>query len=194
MIIHSVVTVDHHYLRHERLVLRLAVFLMPLIVVVAVLLSLKFDHRNERISESEVWSFIEQVSRQKGLDPEFVYALAWAESSLNAKARSSVARGIMQLTKPAWQEVSDESYRLAWDWRTNIRVATDYLIFCRDFLIRHDAFTYPLLAACYRYGPYHVKMRDFDLTLVEPPINKIYQAIFAGNICPVRPPEQAAAP
>lgn len=145
--------------------------------------------RPEHIAAAEVWSFIQEVAPERGLDPEFVYALAWAESSLNAKARSSVARGIMQLTRPAWAEVSEVSYRQAWDWKTNIRVAVDYLAFCRDFLERHDAFTYPLLAASYRYGPYHVQDKGFDIRRLRRPKNELYRRIFEGEVHPVAPPE-----
>jgi soluble lytic murein transglycosylase-like protein len=143
----------------------------------------------EQVSAEEVWTFIAEQAPQAELDPEFVYALAWAESSLNAKARSSHARGIMQISRLAWKEVSDESYRLAWDWRTNIRVSIDYLAFCREFLKAHDSFSYPLLAASYRYGPYRVKDRSFDILQLKRPKNEIYKSIFNGNIRPVKPPE-----
>jgi len=179
---------DPHYLRDERMLVRLAVVLGLVVGILAILLAKNLTSRAEQVSPSEVWSFVQEASAQKGLDPEFVYALAWAESSLKPKARSSVARGMMQLTKSAWREVSEESYRHDWDWKTNIRVGVDSLAFCRDFLKRHDAFSYPLLAASYRYGPYYVKKRGFDLNQVRTPKNEIYKRIFDGNIRPVRPP------
>lgn len=180
--------IDHHYLRDERFLVRLAVILGVVFGVLAFLLARNLSSRAEQVSPEEVYAFIEESSAQRGLDPEFVYALAWAESSLNAKARSSVARGMMQLTKPAWREVSDESYRHAWDWKTNVRVAIDYLDFCRDFLKRHDSFSYPLLAASYRYGPYYVQKRGFEIKRLKKPKNEIYKRIFSGNIRPVKPP------
>lgn len=182
--------IDHLYHRDERILVRLAVVLGVVIGILALILARNIGSRVEQVSPGEVYTFIEEVAAQNGLDPEFVYALAWAESSLNAKARSSVARGIMQLSKPAWREVSDESYRLAWDWKTNIRVGIDYLVFCREFLKRHDAYSYPLLAASYRYGPYYVKARGFELSKVKKPKNEIYKLIFSGNVRPVAPPEQ----
>lgn len=184
--------VDHHYLRDERLLVRLAVVLGVVVGILAILLAKNLTSRVQQVSPEEVWSYVQEVSDAEGLDPEFVYALAWAESSLNGRARSSVARGMMQLTKSAWREVSDESYRHAWDWKTNVRVGIAYLVFCRDFLKRHDAFTYPLLAASYRYGPYYVKQRGFDLNQVRTPKNEIYQRIFGGNIRPVPPPAVAS--
>lgn len=142
----------------------------------------------EQISPQAVWDYIHEVAPQQGIDPEFVYALAWAESSLDARARSSDARGMMQLTRPAWREVSDSSYRFAWDWKTNIRVAVDYLAFCKEFLQQHDSFSYPLLGASYRYGLYYVKKNNFDLGQLKQPENEIYKRIFRGVIRPVEGP------
>lgn len=180
--------IDQRYHRDERLLIRIAVVLGVVIGILAFTLTQTLSEKKEQISSEEVWAYIQTQAPQKGIDPEFVYALAWAESSLNAKARSSVARGMMQLTKPAWIEVSDESYRHAWDWKVNVRVAIDYLAFCRDYLKEHDSFTYPLLAASYRYGPYYVKSKGFDLEEIKEPENEIYLRIFSGNIRPVTPP------
>jgi soluble lytic murein transglycosylase-like protein len=179
---------DLLYQRDERRIIRVAVVLGVIAGVLAFFLATKLDSGEEQVSPIEVWDYIAEVAPQRGLDPEFVYALAWAESSLDAKARSSVARGIMQLTKPAWREVSDESYRYAWDWKSNIRVAVDYLAFCRDFLKQHNSFNYPLLAASYRYGPYYVRDKNFNIRQIQTPKNKIYRRIFEGNIRPVAPP------
>tara|TARA_B110000093_G_scaffold134731_1_gene144244 strand:+ start:783 stop:1352 length:570 start_codon:yes stop_codon:yes gene_type:complete len=184
---------DHHYHRDERLILRLAVVLGVAMGVLAIFLTQKYRSPREQVSPEAVWPVVYELSTQAGLDPEFVYALAWAESGLNAKARSSVARGMMQISRPAWNEVTDEPYRLAWQWQTSIRVAIGYLVFCRDYLKSSDSFSYPLLAASYRYGPYHVKNRNFDIKQIKPPKNEIYQRIFAGNMRPVPPPKIIAA-
>jgi len=181
--------IDHHYHRDERLLIRIAVVLGVVVGILAFTITRTMSHRTEQVSAEEVWAFVQEQAPQRNLDPEFVYALAWAESSLNARARSSVARGIMQLTKPAWRQVSDESYRQAWDWRTNIRVGIDYLAYCRDYLKKHDSFTYPLLAASYRYGPAHVKNKNFNIPQLKVPKNEIYRRIFEGNIRPVAPPQ-----
>ncbi|WPJ96064.1 lytic transglycosylase domain-containing protein [Coraliomargarita algicola] len=182
---------DYHYHRHERLLIRIAVILGVIVGILAFTITRKISGRSEQVSPEEVWAYVQEIAPQKDLDPEFIYAIAWAESSLNARARSSVARGMMQLTKPAWREVSDESYRHAWDWRTNVRVGIDYLAFCRDYLKRHDHFSYPLLAASYRYGPYHVRNKNFNILKLKQPKNEIYRRIFEGNIHPVTPPAEA---
>lgn len=181
--------IDHHYHRDERLIIRLAVVLGVAIGVLAIFLTQTYHPPREQVLPEDVWPVIYELSTQADLDPEFVYALAWAESGLNAKARSSVARGMMQITRPAWNQVTDESYRLAWEWRTSIRVGIDYLVFCREYLKSHDSFSYPLLAASYRYGPYHVQDKEFEIQQLKTPKNKIYKRIFEGNVRPVPPPE-----
>lgn len=183
---------DPHYHREERLLIRLTVVMGVVAGLLAIFLAKNLAPRTELVSPAEVWAYVEEVSARENLDPEFVYALAWAESSLNAKARSPVARGMMQLTRPAWRQVSDESYRQAWDWKTNVRVAVDYLGYCRNYLEKYDAFSYPLLAASYRYGPYHVKKNGFDISQLRTPRNKIYKRIFEGIIQPVSPPTATA--
>ncbi|HAV12212.1 MAG TPA: hypothetical protein DCX06_01780 [Opitutae bacterium] len=185
--------IDGNYHRDERLIIRVAVILGVLVGILAIVFAQTIGNHTEKVSAEEVWAYIEEVAPQSGLDPEFVYAIAWAESSLNARARSSVARGMMQITRPAWNEVTDESYRHAWDWRTNLRVGIQYLAFCRDYLQKHGEFSYPLLAASYRYGPYHVKRHDFSIAKIGKPRNKIYKSIFRGNIRPIRPPSLAYA-
>ena len=185
--------IDYHYHRDERLIVRLAVIMGSVVAVLAIILATTVGDHTEIVSPEEVWGYIDEIAPQSDLDPEFVYAITWAESSLNARARSSVARGMMQLTRPAWREVTDESYRHAWDWRTNIRVGIDYLAFCRDYLDRHGEFNYPLLAASYRYGPYHVRSRDFSISKLDEPENDIYRMLFNGNIHPVEPPTTSIA-
>lgn len=181
---------DPKYRKHERLLVRVAVVFSVVAVVLAFTLTTRLGVSSQPVEPSEVWAYIQEQSAQKDFDPQFVYAIAWAESSLNADARTLAARGMMQMTKPAWKEVTDVSYRHAWDWQTNIRVAIDYLDFCRTYLKQHDSYNYPLLAASYRYGPYYVKDKDFDLQKVRAPKNKIYKQIFSGNIRPVEPPNE----
>lgn len=179
---------DLRYHSDERFLIRVAALLGALIGALAFFILTSPSDAPNQISPEEVWSYISEQSNQADLDPQFVYALAWAESSLNERAKSSVARGIMQMTRSAWREVSDESYSQAWEWKSNIRVGIDYLAFCRDFLKQHNSFSYPLLAASFRYGPYYVKRKGFQLSKVKKPKNEIYKMIFAGNTRPVIPP------
>lgn len=184
---------NERYLRDERLILGFAGGVALIVTILAFFFGGSISPKKVQLTPEEVWEYIQVEAPKADLDPEFVYALAWAESSLNARARSSVARGIMQLTEPAWAEVTDESYRLAWDWKTNIRVGIGYLAFCRDFLKQHDSFSYPILAASFRYGPYHVEAKNFNLKQLKRPRNEIYRRIFDGEIHPVLPPEDRSA-
>ncbi|ADE53831.1 lytic transglycosylase domain-containing protein [Coraliomargarita akajimensis] len=179
---------DPHYHRDERLIVRLAVVLGVVVGLLTVFSTAKLSPMQQQVSAAEVWVHVEDLSTRSDLDPEFVYAIAWAESSLNPRARSSVARGIMQVSKAAWQQVTEESYRYAWDWRINVRVAVDYLDYLRDFLQDHDSFSYPLLAASYRFGPNYVAEKGFDMDAIETPKNQIYRRLFTGDIRPVELP------
>ena len=141
-----------------------------------------------RPTPERVWKYISKEAPRHDLDPAFVYAIAKAESNLDPLANSGYAHGMMQLSKPAWNEVSNASYRLAWNWYSNVTVAMDYLAFCKQFLEKADKFSYPLLAACYRYGPYKVKAAGYSLGQLPAPTNKIYQQLFAGNLQAVKTP------
>ncbi|MFT4900992.1 MAG: soluble lytic murein transglycosylase-like protein [Lentimonas sp.] len=180
----------YHY--DERLIVRLAIVLIVIVGLLAMFLAQRLNDSEPVVSESvapeEVWAYVQEQAMQAKLNPDFIYAIAWAESSLNPDARSSMARGMMQLSRAAWREVSDESYSQAWDWRTNIRVGISYLAFCRDFLVKRDAFNYPLVAACYRYGPYYVQNKKFKISAMKQPKNKIYQRLFLGNLQPIERP------
>lgn len=141
-----------------------------------------------RIPPENVWRVVQKEAARHGLDAGFVYAIVWAESSLNAHARTDVARGLMQITEGAWKTVSNSSYRRAWNWRRNIAVGTAYLAYCRDRLNEARQFNYPLLAASYRFGPNAVKRSGYDLTKINRSRNNIYEEIFRGHINPVPPP------
>lgn len=140
------------------------------------------------ISKHEVWAAVQTESAQQDLDPRFVYSVVFAESSFDANADTGYARGIMQISKAAWTDTTELSYSMAWDWRTNIAVGTAYLGWCRDQLVAEGKFTYPLLAASYRYGYYRVKGRQFRIDRLQPPRNRVYKKLFAGEIAAIRPP------
>ncbi|SVB65733.1 uncharacterized protein METZ01_LOCUS218587, partial [marine metagenome] len=78
------------------------------------------------IPAKKVWPKVKKEAGKHGLDPAFVYAVCHAESSLDANAETSVARGMMQLTEGAWKDVTDKNYRLAFNWETNVEVGVGY--------------------------------------------------------------------
>lgn len=142
---------------------------------------------SQAVPSWRVWREVQAQARAAAIDPGFVYAIIWAESSLRPKAESSVARGMMQLTEAAWTSVSNRPYWQAWDWRVNISVGIDYLAYCRNQLESAGQFSYPLLAASYRYGPSHVRLNGYDMNRIRHPDNPIYVALFAGEMRPVKP-------
>jgi soluble lytic murein transglycosylase-like protein len=124
-----------------------------------------------------------------GLEPTFVYAVCHAESSLDANAESSVAKGMMQLTEAAWSDVTKLHYRQAFEWETNVEVGMLYLQRLKGMLESQALFSYPRLAASYRYGYGALRKEKFMVSRLKTPINRIYRKLFAGNLKPVEPPQ-----
>ena len=123
-----------------------------------------------------------------GLDPKFVYAICHAESSLDANAETSVARGMMQLTEAAWVDVTELHYRQAFDWETNVEVGMLYLKRLKGMLESQEVFSYPRLAASYRFGYVALRKEKFMVSRLQTPVNRIYRKLFAGDMAPVPPP------
>ena len=149
-----------------------------------------FDPDAHYIDEHVVWAKINKEAPQLGLEPTFVYAICHAESSLNANAQTSIAKGMMQLTEPAWSDVTKLHYRTAFQWETNVEVGMLYLKRLKDMLQSVDLFNYPRLAASYRYGYNALRQEQFMVSRMKTPVNRIYRKLFAGQLAPVPPPEQ----
>ncbi|MEO0795551.1 MAG: transglycosylase SLT domain-containing protein [Verrucomicrobiota bacterium] len=135
--------------------------------------------------KAALWLDIRQAAEKADLKAEFVLAICMAESSLNPNADSGYARGLMQVSRIAWDEVSELPYHEAYEPKTNLEVGTAYLNHLKDFLKANDNFSYANLAASYRFGPYALKDAGYDLKNLQKPANKIYQQLFAGNTAPV---------
>jgi soluble lytic murein transglycosylase-like protein len=146
------------------------------------------DRGKNYIPSEKVWPKVRKEAGKHGLDPAFVYAICHAESSLDANAETSVARGMMQLTEGAWKDVTDKSYRLAFNWETNVEVGTGYLGKLKGMLGKANVFNYPRLAASYRYGYGALRKQGFLVSKMKTPKNRIYRKIFAGEIRPVKTP------
>ena len=141
------------------------------------------------IPKEKVWGKISREAPGMGLESEFVYAICHAESSLDANAESSVARGMMQLTEAAWVDVTELHYRQAFDWETNAEVGMLYLQRLKRMLEKQGVFSYPRLAASYRYGYGALRREKFMVSRLKTPVNRIYRKLFAGDIAPVTPPD-----
>lgn len=159
---------------------------------VALLISLGGCGRSEvrQIPPEEVWQFIVRETRAHHIDPGFVFAIAMAESSLNAHAVSSngSARGIMQMSEAAWNDVTRRSWRHAYNWKTNVRMAIRYMVLQRERLIDDGKFNYMRLAGAYRWGYATLRQANFDVNRLPRSTNRIYLEIFSGNIRPVPEP------
>lgn len=158
--------------------------LIAAFVVLAVcVLVFYFGQRVPRYVDAErVWKVVQRESAKQELDPRFVFAIVMAESSLNARADSGQARGMMQMTPGTWGETTDEPYGKAWDWPSAIRVGTQHLGDLRARLEAETSFSYPRLAAAYRYGYYGLKAKEFDVAAMPVPRNRIYRELFEGRI------------
>lgn len=148
-----------------------------------------FDPNANYVDEKVVWAKIKKEAPELGLEPNFVYAICHAESSLDANAETSIARGMMQLTEAAWSDVSTLHYRTAFQWETNVEVGMLYLKRLKEMLESVDMFNYPRLAASYRYGYNALRREQFMVSRMKTPINRIYRKLFAGQMTPVDPPE-----
>lgn len=148
-----------------------------------------FDQNANYITKELVWKKIITEAPKHHLEPTFVYAICHAESSLDANAESSVAKGMMQLTEAAWSDVTKLHYRQAFEWETNVEVGMLYLQRLKQMLESQALFSYPRLAASYRYGYGALRREKFMVSRLETPINRIYRKLFAGNINPVEPPK-----
>ena len=157
---------------------RINSFFIALVVVVAILF---FIPTKAEASPVAIWPYVQKEATQAGLDPHFVYAIAFAESTLDPFADSGRARGVMQLKEIAWKTVTDIPYAYAWDWQTNIRVGIAYLNHCKTILIKKNRFSYPMLAATYRYGPTYMKNKGYNMSKVQKSTNKVYQQILSGK-------------
>ncbi len=135
-----------------------------------------------RIPPDRVWAAARAEGRAHDLDPHFIFAIAMAESSLNANADTGQARGIMQMSHAAWRDRTPRPYDEAFDWRINMSVASSHLAYLKGRLEAAGQFDYPRLAAAYRFGYPALMRQEFDLNRMPRTRNRVYQELFAGRI------------
>ena len=95
----------------------------------------------------------------------------------------------MQLTAGAWSDATKLHYRQAFEWETNVEVGMLYLRILKVRLESQSLFSYPRLAASYRYGYEALRKEKFMVSRLKTPVNRIYRKLFAGNLKPVNPPQ-----
>jgi hypothetical protein len=130
----------------------------------------------------EVWARAESLGARHDLDPLLLYAIACAESSLNPDADSGAARGLMQMSPQAWKDVTDRSYRDAWDWRANMDAAGAYLAILRTRLAKSGHLSSANLVAAYHFGPGRLEKAGYDLSRLPRVQNLVYGDILAGRV------------
>ncbi len=140
------------------------------------------------VAAERVWEYVVAVTRDRSIDPMLVYHICWAESSLDAHARSTVARGIMQLTREAWTEGGVGAYRRAFNWRRNIDTGVNYLELCRNVLPPEHRDDRRFLAAAYRFGPYSVRAGPSGPAGFPAVKNEIYRGLIYAGEYTLRPP------
>lgn len=155
---------------------------LALLILASAIIWLKPPVRPQLIPAEDVWRVVQREAARHHLDPHFVFAIVFVESSLNAHADSGVARGIMQIKPDTWAQMTDRSYQQVWNWQLNIRVGTDYLGWLAESLRANDRFSYALLAASFHHGPGAVRRAGYDLARLPPTRNRVYQQIYAGII------------
>jgi len=141
-----------------------------------------FECAGAAVSSREVWKKAEELGRRNDIDPLLIYSIACAESSLDDRADSGQARGIMQVSHVAWKEVTKLSYEEAWAWETNMEVAAKYLHVLRRRLENTGHYSWPLLAAAYHYGPNKVVDAGYKMSRLPRERNKIYKQLLAGRL------------
>ena len=156
-------------------------------VLLALLVTIEhYFYKNYRIPTEMVWRKVQQEAALYDLEPEFVFAIVFAESSFRPRAKNTGGNGIMQVSPATWSDMTEYPYEMVWDWQANIEVGTAYLGWCREYLEAKNQFSYPLLAACYNKGPDFVRKNGFDIKKVGKTTNETYLQLFRGNLSPVR--------
>ncbi len=174
--------------RYERLLYTVAGFIVLMTVLFVVQ---KIIYSQYRVPKHLVWEKVIVEAEKHDLDPNFVYAIVFAESSFRPHASNTGGNGIMQVSERTWGSITDEPYDRVWDWKLNIEVGTAYLSWCKQYLETKKEFSYPLVAACYNSGPNAVRKKKFQIESFQKTNNRIYKKLFLGDISPLESPTKS---
>jgi murein DD-endopeptidase MepM/ murein hydrolase activator NlpD len=90
------------------------------------------------VSSYDIVVALKKAATEVGIEWQLLASLAWAESSFNPNADSGVARGLLQITTPTWEEWArkvglpiDAEGRVGdiWNAEQNAKVGAAYLMF-----------------------------------------------------------------
>jgi soluble lytic murein transglycosylase-like protein len=166
----------------------LPVMIAVAFAVMAVATALFGPWQRESVAPEQVWAKAVELGARHDMDPLLIYAIACAESGLDAHAGSGKARGLMQMTAAAWKDATSRPFSDAWDWRRNMEAACAYLAILRQRQIGNGCDSWPALAAAYRLGPGTVERLRCDLSSLPRQTNDIYRELFAGRTPKLPPP------
>ena len=119
--------------------------------------------------------FIKKASEIHNIPETFIATIITIESSWKPEAETPWARGLMQVSKYAVEDVNkaygyNYTYEDMWEPEKNIMVGTAYLALIRDRILPKDLpqeLLYVSMAAAYNGGPYDMKKfyTNFELPL-----------------------------
>ncbi|MFH1459500.1 MAG: lytic transglycosylase domain-containing protein [Candidatus Omnitrophota bacterium] len=139
-----------------------------------VFLSINFSNALETQAQ-DTSIVIAQLASQYQINPQLIYSMISVESSFNINAVSHCdARGIMQVTRPTWDWITQEYLEVNWDFdedcfdlEKNITVGIRFLKWISDYLDNHSAelndTKLNLMAACYNAGPGAIQKYNFQI-------------------------------
>ncbi|MFA5257265.1 MAG: transglycosylase SLT domain-containing protein [Opitutales bacterium] len=154
---------------------------MLIVAALSLLILLARPWMADPVPPEQAWQKATALGLQSGIDPLLIFAIACAESSLDGHASSARARGLMQLSPAAWESVSKRPFREAWKWQRNMEESVNYLKQIKDRQQTAGHYSWPALAAAYRYGPNAVQQVDYDLSRLPRSTNIIYKDLLAGK-------------
>jgi soluble lytic murein transglycosylase-like protein len=161
--------------------------------LLAVCIFVRPEKHHPQPTPEQIWTECTRIAPETGLDPLLIYAVACAESSLDAHAGGDSHRGLMQLSRGAWKSVSTENFEAAWQWKKNLRAGARYLAHLRQKLAAAGRDEWPLIVASYHQGPLVVKKSSYRLEKLPQTVNSIYRHLYAGTTPPLPPPAPARA-
>ena len=69
-----------------------------------------------------------------------------------------------------------------------MQAAGKYFSHLRQRLEHEGVFSYPRLAAAYRFGPGTLEEANHRIAQLPEPTNRVYRELFSGNLAPVETP------
>jgi soluble lytic murein transglycosylase-like protein len=128
---------------------------------------------NPNLRAETINAFVEEACNKYGVSEQLVLNVIEAESSFDVNAVSHCdARGLMQITRPTWDWITQYYLEVDWDYdlycfdsEKNIIVGTRFLKWISDYLDKKqlNAPKQDLVLACYNAGPGNVEKYNYTV-------------------------------